>query len=950
MWCYRRSRLRARDVVVVLLLAGTACLDRGIVPVAPKAGRMRLSLRANLQAVGERLDVTVAYTRAASTRVVLANAQFPITGTGQQEFGLSVDIGACLADSLRTPSGPGCALSIDVALRDQQGATIDSTAVAVDAQPGQSASAPSVTLRAPSTLTIVAGDDQLGFPGHDALMPVDVKVVDRTGVPLPRRALKVVALTGGGSGTTQSVLTDSLGIARLTYRLGPNVGANTFSVSLESGGSVAPVTITGTGVAPMQRGLLTGVGQTCLIPVGAPISCWGANVTGWLGNASIVGNGTTTAVALSGAQTFLSLATSTADSFTSQATCGLTAAGQPYCWGVNPSGTLGVSSADTCDVSTFTFLQQPIIACAKTPSPVAGNLTFATIAVSGSRELVNGETPAHACGVTFVGDAFCWGTGTRGELGTGIATSATTPTPVVGNLKFVFVGAGHDFSCGLTADKIIYCWGNNANGQLATGTGQPSLVPVRVASGERFVALAIGAATACALNASRLPFCWGQAFYLNATQGPDITTPTAIANAPALSSLSVGLAHACGIDDAANAYCWGGLGTAASLGDGRLRPSAAAVRVSGGFRFAEVGAGGFQSCGITTGKQLLCWGTNFFNTLGAGANSLAFPSPINVTGAQPGAAATIVANGVSDLGSASVRSTVTNGTSRVTVRVTDASGVAVPGVTVTFATGSGGQVQPTAVATTPSGEASTSWILGATPGAQTLTASASGLSGSPITFTATAVTPGAATRLDCGTCAFATVAGAGASSGFISLRALDANGYVVAGVPVTFTPGRAGIITNPSLPTTLTTDTEGMARIGGWTPDTLARTDTIFARAPGISPVVLQLVTRATTVTALRFDVQPSTTKAGQIVAPAVRVALVDRFGNIDTFNTSSVTLALVGGPTGASLGGTITVKAIDGIATFSDLSVSVAGQGYQLRATSGTLPPVSSTAFTITP
>jgi hypothetical protein len=59
------------------------------------------------------------------------------------------------------------------------------------------------------------------------------------------------------------------------------------------------------------------------------------------------------------------------------------------------------------------------------------------------------------------------------------------------------------------------------------------------------------------------------------------------------------------------------------------------------------------------------------------------------------------------------------------------------------------------------------------------------------------------------------------------------------------------------------------------------------------------------------------------------------------------VTLVLQAGPAGAILGGTLTVQSQDGVATFSDLTLSEAGT-YNLRAKDGTLAKAHSAAFTI--
>jgi lysophospholipase L1-like esterase len=74
------------------------------------------------------------------------------------------------------------------------------------------------------------------------------------------------------------------------------------------------------------------------------------------------------------------------------------------------------------------------------------------------------------------------------------------------------------------------------------------------------------------------------------------------------------------------------------------------------------------------------------------------------------------------------------------VLVTDAAGNPVEGVSVTFAiTAGGGSLAASGIVSTDADGIATSpaWTLGATPGANTLTATATGLTGSPVTFTAT---------------------------------------------------------------------------------------------------------------------------------------------------------------------------------------------------------------------
>ena len=80
----------------------------------------------------------------------------------------------------------------------------------------------------------------------------------------------------------------------------------------------------------------------------------------------------------------------------------------------------------------------------------------------------------------------------------------------------------------------------------------------------------------------------------------------------------------------------------------------------------------------------------------------------------------------------------------ITVRVTDSVSNPVSGFLVNFAVPGGGSVSPVTATTDATGQASTSWTLGATAGTQSLVVTALGATGSPLTVTATALGPGVA--------------------------------------------------------------------------------------------------------------------------------------------------------------------------------------------------------------
>lgn len=97
----------------------------------------------------------------------------------------------------------------------------------------------------------------------------------------------------------------------------------------------------------------------------------------------------------------------------------------------------------------------------------------------------------------------------------------------------------------------------------------------------------------------------------------------------------------------------------------------------------------------------------------------------------------------------------------------------------------------------------------------------------------------------------------------------------------------------------------------------------------------------------LTFFAQPNTANVGQVMS-SVQVGAVDSTGAVDTTFSAGVTLTFSSNPSGAALGGTTTVRALDGIATFGNLTVDRAGT-YTLRATANGATGITSAPFTIT-
>ncbi|HWP38546.1 MAG TPA: invasin domain 3-containing protein, partial [Gemmatimonadales bacterium] len=100
-----------------------------------------------------------------------------------------------------------------------------------------------------------------------------------------------------------------------------------------------------------------------------------------------------------------------------------------------------------------------------------------------------------------------------------------------------------------------------------------------------------------------------------------------------------------------------------------------------------------------------------------------------------------------------------------------------------------------------------------------------------------------------------------------------------------------------------------------------------------------------------QFVVEPAGATAGTIIQPDVKVGIADAYGNLLSTATGVVTLTILNNPSGGTLFGTVsrTLVSGTGIATFNDLRIDRAGDGYTLRAASGSLSPDTSAAFSIT-
>ena len=238
---------------------------------------------------------------------------------------------------------------------------------------------------------------------------------------------------------------------------------------------------------------------------------------------------------------------------------------------------------------------------------------------------------SHSCAL-IDGSAFCWGRGVEGQLGSGaFGIIALTPVASVSGLVFEGLDAGSNHTCGVTAVGDAYCWGDSGLGKLGDGSTTDSSFPVLVSGGLAFISVSAGAFHTCGVTAGLAAYCWGRNF--NGKLGDGSTSassvPVRVSGGLTFASVSAGLQHTCGVTTVGDAYCWGS-NTSGRLGDGSTSASSVPVPVSGGLTFASVSAGEGHTCGVTTAGDVYCWGSNNRGQLGDGSTSESLvPVPVS---------------------------------------------------------------------------------------------------------------------------------------------------------------------------------------------------------------------------------------------------------------------------------------------------------------------------------
>jgi len=288
-----------------------------------------------------------------------------------------------------------------------------------------------------------------------------------------------------------------------------------------------------TGGATGARAVAAGLFHTCALDAAGVASCWGANESGQLGDATRTDQDEPVEPATT--LRFFSLAAGVAH------TCGLASGGRAVCWGQNIGGQLGDGSRED----------------RTTPAPVSTTASF--------NRLVAGWS--HTCGVTGTGTAHCWGLNREGQIGDGSRLDRLEPREILGSVRAIAAGSAH--TCAISQGRVL-CWGENRAGQLGDGTNEGRVVPTPVESLPGLPTdVVAGAAHTCALMEGGAAYCWGQNLHGQLGNGStaSVRRPTRVSGGHVFQTLSAGGAVTCGTTMDGDEYCWG-LNQSGQLGDG----------------------------------------------------------------------------------------------------------------------------------------------------------------------------------------------------------------------------------------------------------------------------------------------------------------------------------------------------------------------------------------------
>ena len=281
--------------------------------------------------------------------------------------------------------------------------------------------------------------------------------------------------------------------------------------------------------------------------------------------------------------------------------------------------------------------------------------------VSGGKDYDHGFSLA----VGSDGNAYAWGSNSKGQLGDGTSTDRNTPVRVKTpdrntypdlpkDFTYLQVSAGGEHSLALGSDGNAYAWGYNSSGQLGDGTSTSRYTPVRVKTPDRntypdlpkdftYLQVSAGDSHSLALGSDGNTYAWGYNFGGQLGDGtrtqrntpvrvktPDRNTYQDLPKDFTYLQVSAGDSHSLALGSDGYAYAWG-WNYYGQLGNNitysyspvpvRVRDSTSPADKSKGLQAVQVSTGSSYSLAVGSDGNTYAWGRDYSGQLGNNSNS-----------------------------------------------------------------------------------------------------------------------------------------------------------------------------------------------------------------------------------------------------------------------------------------------------------------------------------------
>ena len=353
--------------------------------------------------------------------------------------------------------------------------------------------------------------------------------------------------------------------------------------------------------ATAQR-IAVGDAHSCAIASNDVVWCWGDNTYGQLGSSAHAGlsNSRSTtpvqAAALPGGRVARAITSG------KRHVCVLADDATVWCWGYNGFGEAGVSGGNQLDPvqvtlsagarlvvaggnSTCAVLTTNDVMCwgrnnrgqlGNGTSNVGANPTPTALFIANSAFVVESLDlgAIHACAVSTVGDAWCWGAFDDGRLGINTASDVHTPQKLtsLASGQVAEISAGTDHTCARVG-TTMRCFGANTFGQIGAdpATVTASETPLTVSLNANAVSVAAGTEVSCAVETGGAVECLGAdasgQLASGSTQSHRFTAGSVSGISSAVVDVAIGDLHSCALLATGAVKCWGA-NASGQLGDG----------------------------------------------------------------------------------------------------------------------------------------------------------------------------------------------------------------------------------------------------------------------------------------------------------------------------------------------------------------------------------------------